>query len=52
MKKKRYCVTYSTCTSYDAAVVANNKEEAKNKVIEVIGEPVTIEDVWEIKSEK
>ena len=46
---KTYCVVYSVTTSYDAAVKAKTREEAVAKVREVIGEPVTIESVWETK---
>lgn len=47
---KKYCVIFNTTTSFDAVVKAKNKEEAKEKVIEVIGEPVEIESVYEVKS--
>jgi hypothetical protein len=45
---KTYSVTYSTTTSYEAIVLAKNAEEAKKKVIEVIGNPVTIEEAYEL----
>lgn len=46
---KTYNVVYNVTTSYDAVVKAKNEKEAKNKVIEVIGEPLEIEDVREIR---
>ena len=46
---KKYCVSYNVTTSYDTTIKAETKEEAKNKVIEVIGEPIKIESVWEVK---
>lgn len=46
---KTYNVCYSTTTSFDAVVKAKNAKEAEAKVAEVIGEPVTIEAVWEVK---
>lgn len=45
---KTYSVTYNTTTSYEAVVKAKNQEEAKKKVAEVIGEPVEIENVYEV----
>lgn len=45
---KTYSVTYNTTTSYEAIILAKNVEEAKKKVVEVIGDPVTIEDVYEL----
>lgn len=45
---KKYNVTYNTTTSYEATVKAKSAEEAKKKVMEVIGEPVEIEDIWEV----
>jgi len=47
---KTYAVNYSTTTSFDAVVKAKSKEEAKKKVIEVIGEPVEIESVYEVNA--
>lgn len=46
---KTFSVTYNFTTSYEAVVKAKNKEEAKQKVLEVIGDPVEIENVWEVK---
>ena len=46
---KKYNVHYNTTTSYDTVVKAKNAEEAKKKVEEVIGEPVEIEGVYEVK---
>ncbi|HWY33629.1 MAG TPA: hypothetical protein VNX68_03220 [Nitrosopumilaceae archaeon] len=45
---KKFCVLYSVTTSYDTTIKAKDKEEAKKKVIEVIGEPVEIDDVYEV----
>jgi hypothetical protein len=36
-------------TSYEAVVRAKNQEGAKKKVIEVIGEPVEVENVVELR---
>lgn len=49
---KTYCVVYAVTTSYDAEVKAASREEAIAKVREVIGEPVTIESVWQTKEKK
>jgi len=46
---KTYSVTYNTTTSFEAVVKAKNQEEAKKKVVEVIGDPVEVEDVHEIR---
>ena len=46
---KTYNVCYSVTTSYDAVVKAKNQEEAKKKVVEVIGDPVEVENVYEIR---
>lgn len=46
---KKFAVNYNTTTSYDTVVKAKNAEEAKKKVTEVIGEPVEIESVYEVK---
>ena len=46
---KTFSVLYATTTSYEAVVKAKTKEEAKNKVLEVIGSPVKIEKVFEIR---
>lgn len=48
---KKFCVIYSVTTSYDASVSAKNAEEAKKKIIEVIGDDAEIDGAWEIKSE-
>ncbi len=45
---KTYSVQYNTTTSYEAVVKAKNKEEARKKVEEVIGDPVEIEQVYEV----
>lgn len=47
---KTYNVQYSVTTSFDAVVKAKNREEAAKKVIEVIGEPVVVEAIYEINS--
>lgn len=47
---KTYSVTYNTTVSYEAVVKAKNQEEAKKKVVEVIGDPVEIEGVHEVRS--
>lgn len=44
----RYSVIYNTTTSYEAVIKATTKEEAKKKVLEVIGSPIEIENVYEI----
>lgn len=46
---KIFSVQYNTTTSYEAVVKAKNKEEAEKKVAEVIGDPVEIENVYEIR---
>lgn len=50
-KTKRFAVNYNVTTSYDANVLATNKREAIQKVIDVIGEPVSIESVYELPLE-
>lgn len=45
---KTYSVTYNTTTSYEAVVKAKNQEDAKKKVVEVIGDPIEIENVYEV----
>ena len=52
MKKKLFSVQYAFSTSYDTVVEAKNEKEAAEKVLEVIGEPIEIESVWEVKREK
>lgn len=47
---KTFSVQYNTTTSYEAVVKANTKEEAKKKVEEVIGDPVEIENVYEVRN--
>lgn len=51
MKLKRFNVMYNVTTSYDADVFAASKKEAIAKVVEVIGEPVHIESVYELPLE-
>lgn len=46
---KLYNVCYSVTTSYDAVVKAKTKKEAEEKVIEVIGDPVVIDGVHEVR---
>lgn len=46
---KTYSVIYNTTTSYEAVVKAKNQDEAKKKVAEVIGDPVEIESVHEVR---
>lgn len=46
---KKFAVNYNVTTSFDAVVRAKTAEEAKKKVEEVIGEPVEIESVYEVK---
>lgn len=46
---KTYSVTYNYATSYEAVVKARNVEEAKKKVLEVVGDDVEIEAAWEVK---
>lgn len=48
---KTYNVCYSVTVSYDAVVKAKTKKEAEAKVVEVIGEPIEVEDVREINSQ-
>lgn len=45
---KKFCVFYDVTTSYDADIQAKSKEEAANKVREVLGE-VVIKQVWEVQ---
>lgn len=45
---KTFSVTYNTTTSFEAVVKAKTKKEAKEKVVEVIGEPLAVESVREI----
>lgn len=47
MPNKRYCVTYSYRTHFDADIVASSKKEAEDKVREVLGN-VKFEGTWEI----
>lgn len=49
---RTYNVLYNTTVSYEAVIKAESKDAAKKKVKEVIGEPVTIEKVWELKNDK
>lgn len=46
---KKFCVVYNTTTSFDTVVKAKTAEEARAKVQEVIGDPVEIENVYELK---
>lgn len=46
---KEYSVAYTVTTEHEAIVKAKNKEEAAKKVIEVIGSPVIIGEVYEFK---
>lgn len=50
MKYKHYTVEYSVITHHEAILLARSRTEAKEKVIEIIGEPVTIESICELKS--
>lgn len=45
---KKYSVIYNITTSYEAIIKAISKKEAKEKVKEVIGEPIEIERIFEI----
>lgn len=47
---KTYCVVYEVTVSYDAEVRAKNRKEAIITVQNVIGEPLKVLDVWEVKS--
>lgn len=49
---KRFSVSYSTTTSYEALVNAKTKKEAIAKVKEVIGEPIKIEKSWELRKKE
>ena len=49
---KKYCVAYRVTTEYDTVVEARNTQEAEAKVIEVIGEHVTILVTYEQKEKK
>lgn len=49
--KKRYCVTYSYRTHFDADVMAESKKEAEAKVQEVVGD-VKFEGTYEIKKKE
>ena len=46
---KTFNVLYEVTTSYDAIVKAKTKEEAREKVKEVIGEPITFGGIYEVK---
>lgn len=46
---KKFSVQYNTTVSYDAIVRAKTVKEAEEKVREVIGEPIKIESVYEVK---
>ncbi|MEE9214800.1 MAG: hypothetical protein V3U54_08420 [Thermodesulfobacteriota bacterium] len=48
-KLKTFSVMYNTTTSSESVVVAKTKKEAIAKVREVIGEPIKIEQAWELK---
>ena len=48
-KLNRYSVLYKLTTSSEAIIKAKTKKEAIAKVREVIGDPITIEDAWELK---
>lgn len=45
---KTYSVLYNTTCSFEAIVKAKNVTDATKKVIEVVGEPVVIENVYEV----
>lgn len=45
---KTYSVTYNTTVSYEAVIQAKSEKEARQKVVEVIGQPLKIEWVREI----
>lgn len=49
---KTYNVCYSVTTSFDAVVKAKNAKEAEAKVVEVIGDPVTIDGVHEVRERR
>jgi len=46
---KKFCVVYNVITSYDVSVKAKTKEEAIEKVKEVIGADAVIEGAWAIR---
>lgn len=48
---KKYAVMYNITTSFESVVEAENKEEAEKKVKDVIGDPILIESVWEVKEQ-
>jgi len=48
MKLRRFNVVYNVTISYDADVLAENKNAAIAKVIEVIGAPIHIEAAYEL----
>lgn len=45
---KRFSVIYEVVVSLEAVVKSKNVKEAKNKVLEVMGD-VKITDAWEVK---
>lgn len=45
---RKFAVSYSTTTVFEAVVKAKSKKEAEEKVVEVIGEPIKVESVHEI----
>jgi hypothetical protein len=49
---KKFCVTYNTTVHYDTTVRAKTAEEAKKKVLEVIGEDAIIEGAWWVHEEE
>lgn len=52
MKTKRFSVIYEVTTTHEAIVEAKNKEEAVEKVVEVVGDPIVIESVYVLKLKK
>ena len=52
MKPKRWSVNYNYNTSYEADVWAHSKEEAINKVKEVVGDDIKIEHVTVINDKQ
>lgn len=50
--EKTYSVIYSYRASNEATVKARSKREARQKVVEVIGPPVKIELIYEVRPRK
>jgi hypothetical protein len=52
MKTKEYAVSYSVTIEHEAIVEAKSEREAKEKVTEVIGEPLKIVSVHTLRKDR